>query len=115
MAIFTILPFVMALSWSALPLDTERDDAGFAVASATYSEGECWFWTRDVGLTARQFESQLKERLDEKRGIVISHAVNTPHRCISLARRSAIRAGFKTVKVDVDADAGAIGEPSYGS
>lgn len=115
MVIFAILPVVMALSWSVLPHEEERDDAGFYGSSVTYREGECWFWTGDVGLTARQFESDLKERFDKSRGIFISHAADTPRRCIKLAQRLAIRAGFKTVKVDVRADAGALEPPSNGS
>jgi hypothetical protein len=114
MGIFTILSFVMALSWSALPPEEKRDDAGYYGASVTYREGDCWFWTGDVGLTTRQFETDLEERFDRKRGIVISYAANTPQRCVKLARRSAIRDGFNTVKVAVRADAGAVGPPSNG-
>ncbi|MES3154199.1 hypothetical protein [Sphingomonas faeni] len=115
MGISTILPFIMALSWSALPLEEQRGDAGFYGASVNYREGECWFWTGDVGLTARQFERDLAERFDSRRGIFISHAANTPRKCVKLAQRSAIRAGFKTVKIAVRVDAGAVAPPSNGS
>jgi hypothetical protein len=115
MGTFSILPFVIALSWGALPLGEQRGDEGLYGASVNYREGECWFWTGDVGLTARQFERDLVERFESKRGIVISYSANTPQRCVKLAHRSAIRAGFKTVKTAVRADAGAVGPPSNGS
>ncbi|WP_294320971.1 hypothetical protein [uncultured Sphingomonas sp.] len=112
MDIFAILPIVMALSWSASPPEEQRDDAVVYGASVSYRESECWFWTGDVGLTARQFESDLEGKFDSKRGIVISYAANTPERCVKLAQRSAMRAGFETVRVAVRADAGAVAPPS---
>lgn len=82
MTISVIIPFVMAMIWSALPVQQQLEETGPYGASATFSDGECWFWTGDVGLTASQFESDLKDRFDRKRGIIISYAVNTPVRCI---------------------------------
>lgn len=115
MSISAILPFAIALSFGALPAQDPHAYIGFYGASVTFREGECWFWTGDVGLTARQFEQDLKDRFDRKRGIVISYVANTPARCIERARRSASRAGFTTVKLVVNADAGPIGPPSNGS
>ena len=115
MSIPSILLAVIALSWSPLPFQAPQDESASYGASVTFRDGECWFWTGDVGLTARQFRSDLADRFDRKRGIVISFPEDTPARCVELARRSATRAGFKMVKVAVRADAGPIGPPLNGS
>ena len=107
--------FATVLSWSALPIQHQRQNTGFYGASVTFRDGECWFWTGDVGLTASQFERDLKDRFKPKGEIIISYAQNTPARCVKMARRSAIQAGFMTVKVAVNPDADPIGPPSNGS
>lgn len=115
MSISAILPLAIALSFGALPPEEKHAAVRLYGASVTFREGECWFWTGDVGLTAKQFEEDLKDRFDRKRGIVIAYIANTPARCVERARRSASRAGFTTVKLVVDADVGPIGPPSNGS
>lgn len=115
MTFISIPLLAVALNWSASPLQDQQVSATSYGASVTYKDGECWFWTGDAGLTAQQFENDLSDRFDRKRGIVISFAANTPARCVKLARRSATRVGFKTVKVVLRADAGPIGPPLNGS
>jgi hypothetical protein len=84
-------------------------------SAVTFAKGKCRFWTGDVGLSADQFRRVLENGFDRRHGLFISHAADTPARCIRLAVRAAKRAGFKSVEAVVDPDAGAIAPPFSGS
>jgi hypothetical protein len=99
---------------SASPKNLYQEQV-FYGASVTFKDGVCWFWTGDVGLTAKQFERDLADRFDPKKGIIISYRKATPLKCLRLARRSASSAGFKLVKLVVDQGAGHIGPTLPGS
>ena len=79
---------------------------------ATYAafvsyDGECVFWTGDVGMRADEFRDDLKDRFDTRAKIVIFHKADVPLRCVKDARRMARAAGFRDVAVK-------IGEPDLG-
>lgn len=115
MSIIFIMPFLAALGSPASPAGTQNADNDMYGASVSFKDGECWYWTGDVGLTAVQFERDLAERFDRKRGIVVSYGAETPKRCVRQALRSASRAGFQIVKAVTSPDAGPIGPPSHRS
>lgn len=114
MVLVSALPLIGLLS-SASAAPSMQDREITYGAAVTFSEGECWFWTGDVGLTTLEFQSDLESRFDRRGAIVISHVANTPTRCVKMARRSAARAGFKVIATEVRADAGPIGPPMNGS
>jgi hypothetical protein len=115
MSITFIVPFLVALGSLASSAQSQNHENEMYGASVSFRDGECWFWTGDVGLTASQFERDLAERFDRKRGIVISYVADTPKRCVKQALRSASRAGFQIVRPVASPDAGPIGPPSHGS
>ncbi|NIJ63436.1 hypothetical protein FHR20_000367 [Sphingomonas leidyi] len=113
-----VLAFALSLTalLSSAPAPLSGQDHGIAYGTAvTFSEGKCWFWTGDVGLTALEFRKDLESRFDRQRAVIISHVANIPTRCVEMARRSAARAGFKLIETEVRADAGPIGPPVNGS
>ena len=115
MSIIFIMPFFAALDSLASSAEAQSPDNYMQGASVSFKDGKCWFWTGDVGLTAAQFERDLAERFDRKRGIVVSYVADTPKRCVRQALRSASRAGFQIVKAVANPDAGPIGPPSHRS
>jgi hypothetical protein len=115
MSIIFIMPFLAALGSLASAAEAQNHDNDMYAASVSFKDGECWFWTGDVGLTAVQFERDLAERFDRKRGLVVSYVADTPKRCVRQALGSASRAGFQIVKAVASPDAGPIGPPSHRS
>ena len=113
-----VFAFVLSLAGllSSVPALPSGQDHGITYSTAvTFSEGKCWFWTGDVGLTALDFEKDVDSRFDRQRAVIISHAANTPTPCVEMARRSAARAGFKLIDTEVQAYAGPIGPPVNGN
>ena len=53
-----VMSFVV--TWGLFPLPVAPQ--GVYGTAVTFREGECWFWTGDVGLTAEQFKEDLKGR-----------------------------------------------------
>ena len=110
MNLLTTVTLLAIASGGSLP-ETPPDRNLAYVTAVTFAEGKCRFWTGDVGLTADQFRDDLESRYDRRRSLVVKHAANVPARCVRIAVRSAKRAGFKRVKSEVHADAGAMGPP----
>ena len=71
------------------------------VASVSFWEGKCRYWTGDVMFDATQFRNDLKGRFDHKTFITIYHAAEIPAKCIRTARRMAAEAGFTHVEDEV--------------
>lgn len=107
LATVTLLAFA---SGGSLP-ETPPDRNLIYITAVTFIEGECRFWTGDVGLNADEFRDDLESRYDRRRSLIIEHAANVPKRCVRIAVRSAKRAGFKRVKSEVHEDTDAMGPP----
>ncbi len=105
---------VLTLALPSLGSSIQQVAAGSYGASVTFERGECLFWTGDVAFNAAEFQHDLMARFDTERRLVISHAKNTPTRCVELALRAAKGAGFERVDTEVREDAGPIGPPLTG-
>ena len=112
MAAGTAIASLSAVFFALHSVSVTQEEVAYG-ATVTFRDGECWFWTGDVGLTAEQFKNDLTDRFDRRRAIFIRHTADTPVRCVELAQRSATAAGFKKVATITDADAGPIGPPLH--
>lgn len=105
-----VLPMLHLFAWAALATietptasDTvaklQADSSVAAVVSVW--QGKCRYWTGDVGLSANQFRSILKERVQAQQSIVIFYGNDVAPKCVSKAQRFAWQAGFKQVRAEL--------------
>jgi len=91
---------------------------GSAIAGASQSEafrssyglfvsrdaGHCIYWLTDAGIDARQLRLKLAQEYDHARGLEVLTDPHTSRRCAERARRVAIAAGFRNVRIRLAED-----------
>lgn len=95
-----MLSFLLAFSAHGQEIIPTRQDAfasSYGVFVSVY-RGQCTYFLTDVGLNSSQLAEELKTAYDAARGLEILLDASTPFRCVTEARKSALRAGFKNVR-----------------
>jgi hypothetical protein len=65
---------------------------------ASFDDGRCIYFLTDAGLNAAQLTDELRGGYQKDAGLEILTSADTPARCVSKARRAALRAGFSAIR-----------------
>jgi len=93
--------FVLAAALAAqVPTPTD-DPSAFAQAyglAVSVDRGACVYWLTDVGLSAAQLRTALREGYAPSRGLEVLTSPDIPARCVDQALAIASKQGFHPVR-----------------
>jgi hypothetical protein len=71
------------------------------VATVSFADGACRYWTGDTMVDAAGFRRDLRRRFDRRSGMTIVHAADVPARCTTEAQDLVRKAGFTDVRLEL--------------